>query len=169
MSIKNKNTRMTRVVHCKKEHYDVYIGRGPNSKWGNPFTHIDDRKTAARFIVESREKAIAAYREWILNGDGKHLLNDLHELEGKTLGCWCCQTPSYYVKGMKMVCHGEVLMEIIETNNQIKNMTPEEAKTELIKVLEGQIMDLVIMSKIELGDDVIAEIKRLKQIIDEKI
>jgi len=24
------------VVHCKKERYDVYIGRP--SKWGNPFT-----------------------------------------------------------------------------------------------------------------------------------
>lgn len=24
-----------KVVHCKKEKYDVYIGRG--SKWGNPF------------------------------------------------------------------------------------------------------------------------------------
>jgi len=29
---------MIRVVHCKREPYDVYIGRG--SKWGNPFTHI---------------------------------------------------------------------------------------------------------------------------------
>lgn len=25
------------VVHCKREPYDVYIGRG--SKWGNPFSH----------------------------------------------------------------------------------------------------------------------------------
>jgi len=28
-------------------------------------------------------------------------------------------------------------------------------------------MDLIVMSKIELGDDVIAEIKRLKEIINE--
>jgi hypothetical protein len=47
-------------------------------------------------------------------------------------------------------------------------MNKEEAKTQLIKLLENQIMDLTIMSKIELGDDVIAEIKRLKEIINEK-
>jgi len=44
----------------------------------------------------------------------------------------------------------------------------EEAKDELIKVLWWQVMDLTMMSKIELGDDVIAEIKRLQNIIDEK-
>ena len=46
-------------------------------------------------------------------------------------------------------------------------MSKEEAKDELIKVLECQVMDLTMMSKIELGDDVIAEIKRLKTIISE--
>jgi hypothetical protein len=43
----------------------------------------------------------------------------------------------------------------------------EEAKDQLIELLEGQVMDLVLMSKIELGDDVITEIKRLKSIINE--
>ena len=46
-------------------------------------------------------------------------------------------------------------------------MSKEEAKDELINVLECQVMDLTMMSKIELGDDVIAEIKRLKTIISE--
>lgn len=44
-------------------------------------------------------------------------------------------------------------------------MTKEEAKDELIRVLEIQMVDLMLMSKIELGDDVIAEIQRLKSII----
>jgi len=44
-------------------------------------------------------------------------------------------------------------------------MTKEEAKDQLIEVLTNQVMDLSMMSKIELGDDVIAEIKRLKEII----
>jgi hypothetical protein len=39
---------------------------------------------------------------------------------------------------------------------------------ELIKVLYSQVIDLSMMSKIELGDDVIAEIKRLKQLINEQ-
>ena len=47
-----------------------------------------------------------------------------------------------------------------------KIMTKEQAKDQLIELLEQQIMDLTLMSKIELGDDVIEEIKRLKQIIN---
>jgi hypothetical protein len=46
-------------------------------------------------------------------------------------------------------------------------MSKEEAKDELIKVLYSQVVDLTMMSKIELGDDVIEEIKRLKTIINE--
>jgi hypothetical protein len=88
------------VVHCKKQEYDVYIGRP--SKWGNPFTHISDNKTLAKYIVKDRETAIAMYREWLTNGEGKHLLADLHELKGKTLGCWC----------KPMSCHGDVLTEL---------------------------------------------------------
>jgi len=46
-------------------------------------------------------------------------------------------------------------------------MNKEEAKDALIEVLMNQVIDLSMMSKIELGDDVIAEIKRLKEIINE--
>ena len=42
----------------------------------------------------------------------------------------------------------------------------EKAKDELIKILHSQVEDLVMMSKIELGDDVIQEIKRLNKIIN---
>lgn len=52
---------MTKTVHCKKEPYDIYIGRP--SKWGNPFTHIVDRNTLASHVVASREEAVEAYRE----------------------------------------------------------------------------------------------------------
>lgn len=82
----------TRVVHCKKELYDVYIGRP--SKWGNPFSH--KKGTKAQFLVESREEAIAAYESWLENSK---LILDLHELKGKTLGCWCKPLP----------CHGDIL------------------------------------------------------------
>lgn len=47
-------------------------------------------------------------------------------------------------------------------------MNIEEAKDQLIELLENQVMDLTLMSKIELGDDVIAEIKRLKGIKETK-
>ena len=80
---------MTRVVHCKRERYDVYIGRP--SKWGNPF-HITKRL--------SREAVVDSYREWIQAQPG--LLAALPELRGKTLGCWCAPLP----------CHGDVLVEL---------------------------------------------------------
>lgn len=89
------------VVHCKKEPYDVYIGRP--SKWGNPFTHKQDGKTLAKYVLGSREEAVEAYREWITNGEGKHLMNDLYELADKVLGCWC------YPKS----CHGDILKELV--------------------------------------------------------
>lgn len=103
---------MCKVVHCKRESYDVYIGRP--SKWGNPFTH--KYGTKAEFIMPTRKMAIMAYEEWITMGEGKHLLNDLHELKGKTLGCWC----------HPQACHGDVLIklanqnggETIENNNE---------------------------------------------------
>lgn len=40
-----------------------------------------------------------------------------------------------------------------------------KAQKDLIQLLEIQIMDLTMMSKIELGDDVIKEIVRLKKLI----
>ena len=82
---------MTQVVHCKKEKYDVYIGRP--SKWGNPFTIGKDG---------TRDEVITKYREWILTQ--ANLLNDLDELKGKTLACWC----------HPQACHGDVLAELCE-------------------------------------------------------
>ena len=41
------------------------------------------------------------------------------------------------------------------------------AQQQLIVVLMNQVIDLSMMSKIELGDDVIKEIKRLQEIINQ--
>ncbi len=46
-------------------------------------------------------------------------------------------------------------------------MEKEEAKDKLIKLLYEQVMQLSIMSKIELGDDVIAEYQKLTKIIND--
>lgn len=45
--------------------------------------------------------------------------------------------------------------------------TKMAAQQELINLLYSQVVDLTMMSKIELGDDVIAEIKRLNDLINE--
>jgi hypothetical protein len=47
-------------------------------------------------------------------------------------------------------------------------MTKEQAKDQLIEVLTNQVEQLSIMSKIELGDDVIKEIQTLTNIINQK-
>lgn len=78
---------MTSVVHCRKEKYDIYIGRG--SKWGNPFPTPP----------WTREESLQKYEEWIQTQNW--LLKDIvKELKGKTLGCWCKPNKA---------CHGDIL------------------------------------------------------------
>lgn len=107
--------KKTTRVHCKRLAYDIYIGRP--SDWGNPYTHHKEKETKAEFIVETRDEAVEKYRDYILHGEGKRLLGRLHELEGKTLGCWCMPNKS---------CHGDILIELI-TNWQ-NHFTLEEYK-----------------------------------------
>jgi len=61
-----------------------------------------------------------------------------------------------------MISHGR---EWDWVDKKIKVMNKEEAKDALIGLLMNQVVDLTMMSKIELGDDVIEEIKRLQEII----
>lgn len=83
-----------RVVHCKKDPFDVYIGRG--SVWGNPYSHKEG--TLAEHVVSSRSEAIKKYEEYLLANE--ELMGRLHELKGKTLGCWC----------KPKSCHGDILL-----------------------------------------------------------
>ena len=86
---------VTKIVHCKKEKYDIYIGRP--SKWGNPFSIGKDG---------TRKEVIQKYKEYIL---GKpDLLDSLHELKDKVLGCWC----------KPKACHGDILIELIERGDK---------------------------------------------------
>lgn len=85
------------VVHCKHDHYDVYIGRP--SKWGNPFSHAWD--TLAEFRVATREEAIDRFTEWFMNQPDL-VATARRELKGKVLGCWC----------KPKRCHGDVLARI---------------------------------------------------------
>ncbi|KAF0971913.1 hypothetical protein FDP41_009609 [Naegleria fowleri] len=83
------------VVNC-----DVYVGnrcfhggwRLQESKWANPFEKLPK--------PESLEK----YREYILSQP--KLKQDLIELKGKTLGCFC--------ERHERPCHADVLCELVE-------------------------------------------------------
>jgi len=85
------------VVHCKRSHYDVYIGRP--SKWGNPYSHKPG--TLARFRCRTRKEAIEKYEQW-LRSQPELMEAARKELRGKVLGCWCAPLP----------CHGDVLARI---------------------------------------------------------
>ena len=87
---------MSKVVHCKKEEYDVYIGRP--SIWGNPYSHKE--KTLADYKSETREEAVESYKQWILNSPD--LMALIPTLKGKVLGCWC----------KPLACHGDILLEL---------------------------------------------------------
>lgn len=89
------------------EPFDVYIGRG--SKWGNPFSHLDNTK--AQFKVATREEAVESYREWIQSQP--ELLRDLHELKGKTLACFC----------KPQSCHGDILAEMADALESVNEKT----------------------------------------------
>jgi len=81
----------TKVVHCKRERCDIYIGRP--SEWGNPFEIGKDG---------TRQQVIDKYRAWIKTQPD--LLREIPTLKGKALGCWCCPRP----------CHGDVLAELAD-------------------------------------------------------
>jgi hypothetical protein len=85
-----------RVVHCKKDKYDVYIGRpGP---WGNPFEIGKDG---------DREEVVQKYAEWLL-AQPELVEKAKEELKGKVLGCWCAPK----------LCHGNILSQIANEENK---------------------------------------------------
>lgn len=94
---------MCKVVNKYKEPYDVYIGRG--SKWGNPYSHIPSG-TKADFVVATREESIECYRDylWKCIKNGDVTIQELVELDGKTLGCFC----------KPKSCHGDVIVKAVE-------------------------------------------------------
>jgi hypothetical protein len=88
----------TRVVHVKKEPFDVYIGRAYAA-------HPKDSPLANPFKIGthgSRREVIERYREYARTNPA--ILALLDSLRGKVLGCWC--SPE--------ACHGDVLVEMIE-------------------------------------------------------
>jgi len=86
----------TKVVHNRKEEYDILIDR--TTMWGNPFKIGRDG---------DRDEVISKCGKWLHGSDHKDfkqeerqaILDNISDLRGKTLGCWC--------KPKK--CHGDIL------------------------------------------------------------
>lgn len=84
----------------------VYVGRP--SKWGNPFRvsngdcpHPDCGPRSHPPLTP--EKAVAAYRDWILGYPDLTLPVLREQLRGKNLACWC---------PLDQPCHADVLIEL---------------------------------------------------------
>lgn len=81
----------TKVVNRHFSKYDVYIGRG--TKWGNPFVIGKDG---------DRKEVMRLYEIYARNNP--EIMESLHELKGKVLGCSC----------KPKECHGDILVKLIE-------------------------------------------------------
>jgi hypothetical protein len=95
------------VVHCKRDRYDVYVGRTRDGlgEWGNPFSW--KKGTKAQFTV-SKEECLPRYGQWV------EAQPDLIEriqrlLAGKRLGCWCRPVDGFQGR---LLCHGQILAGI---------------------------------------------------------
>lgn len=84
------------IVNLRDNPTKPYVRVDRRSKWGNPFVIGKDG---------NREEVIVKYRAWlehqISNGDISE--EELMELDGKTLACWCVPKP----------CHANVLASVV--------------------------------------------------------
>lgn len=83
----------------------IYIGRTCayikgtyNSKWRNPYS----------VQKYGRDECLKKYKDYIVTND--ELMEDIKELEGKVLGCWCCPDK----------CHGDILIDLLEREQKVK-------------------------------------------------
>jgi len=86
---------LTTVVHCRKDGYDVYIGRPsikhPEAPYGNPFIIGRDG---------TREEVIEKHKVWFYS-QPELMAKVKKELSGKKLGCFC----------FPKSCHGDTYVE----------------------------------------------------------
>lgn len=101
-------TTIVNIFH--KKPYDIYIGRSrkgePKNKFANPYP-INEA------IGQTREVVIERFRIylWKQIKEGKITLEELVEMDGKVLGCFCSPKP----------CHGEIIIKAIEYAKTILN------------------------------------------------
>ena len=99
----------TRVVHLRREAYDVYIGRagqGEDGYFGNPF-RVGAVCTRCRQLHPDAGSTLPCYRAYLyarLSSDSEFYWRVVH-LKGKVLGCFCKPGP----------CHGDVIIEWLES------------------------------------------------------
>jgi hypothetical protein len=103
---------MIKVVHCKKEDFDIYIGRKfSGMHFGNPFS-FGGKSKIAKLDFPTRKECIDAFRKWMMGTDyqdieperRKWILANISILRDKKIGCFC--SPER--------CHGDVYVELLD-------------------------------------------------------
>lgn len=93
------------IKHAKRDPFDVYIGRGQGSIWGNPYAISDTR---------NREYVVAMFTDYLLKKP--ELLKRIFELKGKTLGCYCAP----------QLCHGDMIVWLLDNvESELKEFISE--------------------------------------------
>lgn len=97
-------------------------------KWGNPFVVTEKVRAGFQFhgaahgciAVPTVEDAVACYREMLTVPDegGRTMANDLHELRGKNLACFC---------PLDAPCHADVLLELANATEVSPRLNGSEA------------------------------------------
>jgi hypothetical protein len=100
----------TYVVHCKKQNFDIYIGRAHSdfpegSPFCNPF--IIGKDGARNEVIEKYEEYL---RQALIEIPG--LDEELLKLDGKILGCWC----------FPKKCHGDIIVKLIKEIKRDRKM-----------------------------------------------
>jgi hypothetical protein len=89
--------------------------------FSNPFTHIKDKKTKAKYVVASRDEAINLYKDYFdkmieLSPKFKEEWDKLYDayktFDKIYLGCYC---------GINERCHGDILVDKLKQRS-IKDM-----------------------------------------------
>ena len=92
--------KATTVVNLRREPFDVYVGRGRGSPWGNPYAWKPG--TLAEIVVP-KDEVLPRYETWLRSQPGL-VARARRELRGKVLGCWC--KPGE--------CHGDILARVAD-------------------------------------------------------
>lgn len=152
----------TTVVHLRRKNgsslvaFDVYIGRPmyqggwrlPGSKWANPFRLSD--------FKNNRAAVLEAYEAHIRNSP--ELLDMLHELRGKRLGCWCVEKRCLTCGRPRMSCphldcHGDVLVKLLEERGRGPKTVSIASSLKGLAVAEPKKVEATAATDADVPDD----------------
>jgi hypothetical protein len=154
------DTHVINIADSTTRNY-VYIGRPRDPAkvrgidWGNPFSHT--RESNARWIVDSREEAVAKYEGWLARryAQGKVKLHDLAALYGRTLGCFC----------KPHACHGDVLAKAAAW--AIKQLMSAESRVQLVEAAKKAHAEGTPFTLAVVGSRTWSDASQIHELLDE--